>query len=63
MEMIRHPIDRNQFLFLVSHYAGNVFVKVFFDFGFDQGESVANCEDGLNVDLGKVFAIAFLLAK
>lgn len=52
MQVIRHAIDRDQFLALIRNDAGDVFVEILSEFGPNEGKSTFNCEDSLNVDLG-----------
>ena len=51
MNVIRHAIDRDQFLTLISDDAGDVFVQFLVELGCDARLAVLNREDRLNVDL------------
>ena len=51
--MVGHPVDGDQLLSLIPDNASDVFVKVFLELLLDQGLSLTNSEDSLNVDLGE----------
>jgi hypothetical protein len=51
VKVIRHPVNRDQLLFPVSHDAGDVLVEFFFEAAGDETCPAADGEDDLNVDL------------
>jgi len=50
--MVGHIIDGNQLLILMSNDAGDVFLKLFVMFGFDQTLPSLYSENNVKIDLG-----------
>ena len=49
--MIGHAVYRDQFIAVVPDDPGDVFVNLFLVFAANQGQTTADREDGLNVNL------------
>ena len=58
MQMIRHAIDRNQFVLIVFHDPGYIFIQISFPFWFNHRSTILNGENELQMNLCVVFAIA-----
>jgi hypothetical protein len=51
MCVIRHAINRDQFLLTSRHDPGDVFLQFFFVIGPNNAGTPRNCENGVDIDL------------